>query len=345
MSPSLERLILFKDRDSMFKDEVVIFVSSGSGGDGCVSFRREKFIPKGGPDGGDGGKGGDVVFVVDPDLASLGTYHNQQKFHAQNGKPGHGACCTGKSGKDLNLRVPKGTLIRDGQHGHVLKDLSDLSEPFIFLQGGKGGRGNARFASALDQVPRRAEKGRPGEGREIILELKMIADVGIVGLPNAGKSTLLSRVSKATPQIADYPFTTLVPQLGVVEIDFHRIIFADIPGLIEGAHMGQGLGDRFLRHIERTRLLLHLIDCEVGKREGFKHAFTIVHQEMEKYSPVLARKRQLVALTKADLLVESLDLEQAASDLGFPVHLISSHTGSGLNHLLGAVVRELGLQN
>jgi GTP-binding protein len=328
----------------MFKDEVLIHIRSGKGGDGCISFRREKFIPKGGPDGGDGGKGGDVVFLVDPHLASLGTIHNQQRFSAKDGRPGGGANCTGKSGEDLVIRVPKGTLIRDASHGHVLKDLSDGKEPFVFLKGGRGGRGNTRFASALDQVPRRAEKGKAGEERTILLELKMIADVGIVGLPNAGKSTLLSRISKATPEIADYPFTTLTPQLGVVEIDYHRIIFADIPGLIEGAHFGQGLGDRFLKHVERTNLIVHLIDCEVGKGEGFTRTYATVREEMRKFSSLLAEKPQVVAITKADLLNEPLDLKTISEDLGTPVYLISSHSGYGLNHLLGAVVRALGLQ-
>jgi GTP-binding protein len=325
----------------MFKDEVIIHVRSGNGGDGCISFRREKFIPKGGPDGGDGGKGGDVVFVTDPGLASLGAYHNNQRFEAKGGQPGRGACCSGKSGEDLHLMVPPGTLIRDADQGHLLKDLSRLQRPFVFLRGGRGGRGNTRMASSTEQVPRRAEEGEVGEERRIVLELKMIADVGIIGLPNAGKSTFLSRVSRATPRVADYPFTTLIPQLGVVELDYHRMLFADIPGLIEGAHAGQGLGDRFLRHVERTRILLHLIDCRAGLEMGFSRAFSVVFQELKKYSERLAAKQQLVLITKADILDAPLDVKEVARELEQPAFLISSHTGQGLNSVLGVVLEYL----
>jgi GTP-binding protein len=329
----------------MFKDEVVISVRSGKGGNGCISFRREKFIPKGGPDGGDGGKGGDVVFVLDPHLASLGEYHGNQKFHAQNGRQGSGGKCTGKSGEDLVLTVPKGTIIRDAEHGHILKDLADSKEPFVLLKGGRGGRGNARLASPTEQVPRRAEEGFPGEGRKIVLELKMIADVGIIGLPNAGKSTFLSRISRATPEIADYPFTTLHPQLGVVEFDYRRFVFADLPGLIEGAHLGQGLGDKFLKHVERTRMLLHLIDGRVGEEQGFKKVYSIIFNELKDYSPRLTAKPQIVAITKAETLAEPLDLEGISAEVGQPLHLISSHTGQGLKPLMGALKTALEPQN
>lgn len=319
----------------MFKDEVKIQVRSGDGGNGCVSFRREKYIPKGGPDGGDGGKGGDVVFQVEIGLASLGAYHSNQKFKAENGRDGTGAKRTGRSGQDCVLNVPKGTLLRDAEQGHVLKDLADSTEPFVFLEGGRGGKGNARMSSSVEQVPRRAEEGADGEERTLILELKMIADVGIVGLPNAGKSTFLSRVSRATPEIADYPFTTLHPQLGVVDFDLQRFVFADIPGLIEGAHKGQGLGDRFLRHIERTRILLHLIDCEAGFDSGFKETYTVIQNELQSYAPFLAQKPQIVAITKADLLFDEFDVDAVAAELGLPVYLISSHSGKGLRPLLG----------
>jgi GTP-binding protein len=326
----------------MFKDEVTIHVRSGRGGDGCVSFRREKFVPKGGPDGGDGGKGGDVVFVVKPSLASLGKFHNNQKLHARNGQPGRGNNCTGRTGEDLVLDVPCGTVIRDAEHGHVLKDLSDSEKPFVFLKGGRGGRGNTRFATPVDQTPKRADDGSPGEERSIILELKMIADVGIIGLPNAGKSTFLSRVSRARPEVADYPFTTLVPQLGVVDVEFERFIFADIPGLIEGAHEGHGLGDRFLRHIERTRILLHLIDVQSLKEPGFAKAHAVILEELKNYSPILAAKPQIVALSKADLLSEAPDLSALAQEIGSPVLLLSSHTGQGIKPVLGALLQTLG---
>ncbi len=329
----------------MFKDEVLIHARSGSGGSGCLSFRKEKYIPKGGPDGGNGGNGGDVVFMVEPGLASLGKYHNNQRFAAQNGKPGGGSNCTGKSGEDLLLKVPPGTVFKDASHGNILKDLTDSEKPFVLLRGGRGGRGNAGMATSVDQVPRRFEKGKPGEERSVILELKMIADVGIIGLPNAGKSTFLSRISKATPQIADYPFTTLVPQLGVVDVDFHRIVFADIPGLIEGAHSGHGLGDRFLRHVERTRILLHLIDCREGLESSFEKAYETVFRELESYSSKIASKPQLVAITKADVFTgPPLNLGKISTAIGCPVFLISSHSGQGLNRLLGAILSELDLK-
>lgn len=328
----------------MFKDEVVIHVQSGKGGDGCISFRREKYIAKGGPNGGDGGKGGDVLFQADPSLASLGKYHNNQKFVSENGKPGMGSNRTGRSGKDLILKVPLGTIIRDAEHKNVLKDLSDSTEPFLFLKGGDGGRGNARFASATEQVPRRAEFGFPAEQRAVLLELKMIADVGLIGLPNAGKSTLLSRISKAKPEIADYPFTTLIPQLGVLEMDYRRYVIADIPGLIEGAHLGSGLGDKFLKHVERTGILIHLIDCLEGLAQGFKSTFDVVNQELRSYSDVLADKPQIVAISKSELLSETLDLKKIAVEINRPVFLISSHTGKGLNHLLGAAIEQIKIQ-
>ena len=321
----------------MFKDEVVIHVRSGKGGNGCISFRRERYVPKGGPDGGDGGRGGDVVFRVDPGLPSLGRFHGNQRFAAQDGRSGGGNNRTGKSGEDLVLKVPPGTLLRCPEHGHVLKDLSDRDKPFVFLRGGRGGRGNARFVSSVEQVPRRAEDGASGEERKLILELKMIADVGLIGLPNAGKSTLLSRISKARPEVADYPFTTLVPQLGVVDLDYRRMVFADIPGLIAGAHLGTGLGDRFLRHVERTRVLIHLIDCLVGLERGFEETYAEIRHEIESYSSILAEKPQIVAVTKAELLPEPLNLGALSDALDQRVLLISAHTGQGLPGLLGAV--------
>ncbi len=323
----------------MFKDEVVIHVASGRGGDGLVSFRREKYVPKGGPDGGDGGRGGNIVFSAEHQIASLGGFHNNQKFKAENGRPGGPSQRTGRNGEDLVLPVPPGTVVKDAERGHVLKDLSDSGEKFVFLNGGAGGKGNARFATSTNRTPRHAEKGGGGEERLILLELKMIAHVGIIGLPNAGKSTLLSRISKATPRIADYPFTTLTPQLGVVEIDFERLIFADIPGLIEGAHTGQGLGDQFLRHIERTRVLLHLIDCRAGDVPGIARAFRVVMKELAAYSPALASKPQVAAVSKADLLSGTIDTDAVEREIGVPVKLISAVSGKNLNELLGLLLR------
>ncbi len=325
----------------MFKDEVVIHVKSGKGGAGLVSFRREKYVPKGGPDGGDGGKGGDVVFIGDPQIGSLGLFHDNQKFAAENGRPGGSARKAGRGGHDLVLKVPPGTIIKDRDRGHTLKDIDEPGREFVLLDGGAGGRGNVHFATSINQTPRRADKGLPGQERWIRLELKMIAHVGIVGLPNAGKSTLLSRISKARPRIADYPFTTLVPQLGIVEFDLNRYIFADIPGLIEGAHDGQGLGDRFLRHIERTQILLHLIDCQVGDIEEIVEAHAVVMNEIASYSPKLASRPQIVAVTKTDTLSEPPPEDRIAHAIGLPVMAISAHAGRKVKELLGLIVRFL----
>ncbi len=319
----------------MFKDEVVIHVKSGKGGGGMASFRREIFVPKGGPNGGDGGRGGDVVYIGDPQITSLGRYHHNQKFVAQNGRPGGSNLCTGKSGKDLVLSVPVGTIVKDAEKGHILKDITEPQQKFVLLEGGAGGRGNARFATATNQTPRYAEKGKPGAERSVRLELKMIAHVGIIGLPNAGKSTFLSRVSKATPRIANYPFTTLVPQLGIVEFDVDRYIFADIPGLIEGAHEGHGLGDRFLRHIERTKVLLHLIDCGTGGPAEIIDAHRTVMNELASYSRSLAEKPQVVALSKTDTTVSPPDPKRIASEIGCTALLLSSHSGRNVKELLG----------
>ena len=245
----------------MFVDEAVIFVKGGAGGNGCVSFRREKYISHGGPDGGNGGKGGDVIFNVSDKIDTLLDLTSRVKNIAESGAHGKGSTKRGKDGKDLSIELPSGTIVKDKESGRVLKDMSTAGESIIIARGGRGGRGNKHFATSINQVPRQAEKGKPGEERWLILELKLIADVGIIGMPNAGKSTLLSRISAARPKIAEYPFTTLQPQLGIVEVeDCRRFVAADIPGLIEGAHRGIGLGDEFLRHIERTKLLLHLLD-------------------------------------------------------------------------------------
>ncbi len=242
----------------MFVDEAVIFVKGGDGGNGCVSFRREKYVPYGGPDGGDGGKGGDIIIHVSDKIDTLLDLTSRVKYIAGNGAHGKGSTKRGKDGNDLSINLPRGTVIKDRESGRILKDMDTAGENLVIARGGRGGRGNKCFATSTNQVPRQAEKGRPGEERWLILELKLLADVGLIGMPNAGKSTLLSRISAARPKIADYPFTTLQPQLGIVEVeDYRRFVVADIPGLIEGAHRGVGLGDEFLRHIERTRLLSH----------------------------------------------------------------------------------------
>jgi GTP-binding protein len=283
----------------MFIDEVVITIESGSGGDGVVHFRREKYVPYGGPDGGDGGRGGDVVLVVLETLNTLSTFRNQTIFRAQDGKRGGKQKMTGRSGEDLVIQVPPGTLVYDDASDEVRGDLVEPGQRLVAAKGGRGGRGNARFASARNQTPRIAEKGEPGEERRLRLELKLIADVGIVGVPNAGKSTFLSVVTNAKPKIAPYPFTTLEPNLGVAELDeYTSLVLADIPGLIEGAHQGVGLGHDFLRHVQRTRVLIHLLD---GMAEDPLLDYAQINSELALFDPDLAEKPQIVALNKMDL--------------------------------------------
>ncbi len=283
----------------MFIDVVVISVRSGKGGDGVVHFRREKYEPLGGPDGGDGGKGGDVVFEVLPTLNTLSTFRHSTKYAAQDGKNGAKQNMTGHSGKDLIIHVPPGTIIFDHRKGDVLGDLIEPGQQLIIVKGGRGGRGNARFANSRDQAPRQAERGAPSQEIELRLELKLIADIGIVGVPNAGKSTFLSVVTNAKPKIAPYPFTTIEPNLGVAELnDETTLIMADIPGLIEGAHLGVGLGHDFLRHIQRTRVLIHLLD---GTAEDPVSDMIQINSELALFDPGLGRKPQVVALNKMDL--------------------------------------------
>lgn len=319
----------------MFYDEARIYAKSGDGGDGMISFRREKFVPRGGPDGGDGGKGGDVVFVADTNISSLVKYRRQVHFEAEDGKNGQPRTQTGASGEDLRLKVPTGTLIRDAETGELLADLVEPGETMVILEGGQGGRGNKRFASSTNQAPRLAERGEPGEERWLTLELKLIGDVGIVGVPNAGKSTLLSVVSAARPKVAAYPFTTLQPSLGVAEFDDHTtLVLADIPGLIEGAAEGIGLGHDFLRHIERTRVLIHLLD---GASQDPLEDWAMINQELALYDARLEQKPQLVVLNKIDLpdgrAWESLIREHMeARDL--PFHAISAVTGEGVREML-----------
>jgi GTP-binding protein len=312
-----------------FIDEAVIDVEAGHGGSGVVSFRREKYVPKGGPDGGDGGKGGDIVIEVDANLSTLQDFRYRTRYRAGRGEHGSGNNRTGAEGENVVLRVPSGTLIREADTGALIADLTESWQRTIVARGGRGGRGNAFFVRATRQAPRHAQEGEPGESRRIALELKLLADVGLVGSPNAGKSTLLSRVSAARPRIADYPFTTLTPNLGVVAPDVERsFVMADIPGLIEGASEGRGLGARFLRHIERTRVLCFLIDVlspdPAAEYEGLK-------AELEAWSPALLELPRVVAWSKADLA-------EPAADVQFPdaaaTHVISSVAGRGLDALV-----------
>lgn len=325
----------------MFYDHAKIYLKAGDGGSGAVSFRREKYVPNGGPDGGDGGRGGHIFLRVDPHLNTLIAFKYKQHFRAGTGTAGQGAKRTGAQGEDLYIDVPQGTVVSDDETGSILADLIEPGETVMIVQGGQGGLGNQHFATSIRQAPRLAEKGEPGEERWVRLELKVIADVGLVGLPNAGKSTLLSSSSAARPKVADYPFTTLEPNLGVVEIGrpgSPTFVMADIPGLIEGAAEGVGLGHEFLRHVERTRLLIHLLDGS-GGLEGRDplEDFRTINEELAAYSPELASKPQIVAINKTDLSEtrERLPgLTEALTDQGYEVHAISAATGDGVSELL-----------
>ena len=328
-----------------FVDQVRIEVKAGDGGRGCMSFLREKFVPNGGPDGGDGGKGGSIYFVVDTSLTTLLDYRYMRHCKAKNGAPGLGKTKHGKNGESLELRVPAGTLVYDDETGELLADLTEVGEPILFLPGGQGGRGNARFATSTNRAPRHFQPGIPGETRQLRLELKLLADVGLVGLPNAGKSTLISSVSAAKPKVADYPFTTLVPNLGVVPYGgFKTMVMADIPGLIEGASEGHGLGTRFLRHVERTDLFLHLVDLTCMQEGDPFENFQMINNELCRYDESLSRKPQMVVLTKMDIPDIQEQAEELAGhfeSLGYPVFKISSVTGEGLKELVHAVGEEL----
>jgi GTP-binding protein len=331
----------------MLIDSATIFVRSGKGGDGIVSFRREKYIPKGGPDGGDGGDGGSVILEASPNVDTLLDFAGRHHWRADDGQPGGGKDCYGKAGDDLIVRLPPGTLVHDAETGELIVDLDEEGRRFVVAPGGKGGLGNARFKTATNQTPLKATPGEPAVERYLRLELKLIADVGLIGLPNAGKSTLLSRISKATPKIADYPFTTLEPNLGIAQVSpDRRIVFADIPGLIEHAHTGQGLGTRFLRHVERTRLLVHLIDVDPVDGSDPVENYQIIRKELAAYSPVLADKPELVVLSKRDLVGGDADRDAAVElygrSLGGAVMTISAATGVGLGDLLEACWQALG---
>lgn len=329
----------------MFVDEAVIFVKGGSGGNGCVSFRREKYVPHGGPDGGDGGKGGDVILRVSTKIDTLLDLTSRVKHIAGSGAHGKGSNKKGKDGKDLIIDLPRGTVIKDKESGRILKDMSIGGENIVIARGGRGGRGNKHFATSTNQVPRMAEKGKPGEERWLALELKLLADVGLIGMPNAGKSTLLSRLSAARPKIADYPFTTLQPQLGIVEVEnYRRFVVADIPGLIEGAHKGTGLGDEFLRHIERTKLLVHLLDVSPVASSNPADAYYIVRNELIQYNPSLAEKPEIVIANKMDLLDAETGIkciQTLEEKISKPVCPVSMVTGKNIGALINMIVSAL----
>jgi GTP-binding protein len=326
----------------MFVDEAEIRVEAGKGGDGCVSFRREKYIQRGGPDGGDGGNGGSIILAAEEGVASLAHLIHHSQWKAANGQPGGGAKCHGRSAEDLIVPVPPGTMIFDAKHGHLIKDLSAVGETAVVAQGGHGGRGNVRFKSATNRTPRDSTPGEPGELRTLRLELKVIADVGLVGKPNAGKSTLLSRLSRARPEIAPYPFTTKSPNLGQVQFDLDRsFIMADIPGLIEGAHEGVGLGHEFLRHIERAGIFVHLVEPAPTDDTDPLVNYRAIRKELELHSAELGQRPEILVVTKADLPGAADVRQQLAEIVGHEVLLISAVTGQGLNDLVGRIAKTL----
>lgn len=328
-----------------FIDEVRIFVKGGDGGRGCVSFRREKYVPRGGPNGGDGGKGGDILFQATSQLHTLLDLRYHQEYRAPRGSHGKGKNQHGRDGISIVIRVPMGTVVKDPEIGTLLTDLDAEGKTYLAAQGGRGGKGNAHFATATHRTPRFAQPGEPGEERWLRLELKLLADVGLVGLPNAGKSTLLSRISAARPKIADYPFTTLTPHLGVVRAGEERsFVAADIPGLIEGAHAGAGLGHQFLRHVERTKLLLHLVDVSEGAAEDPVIQFQLITRELALHNPELGAKPQWVVATKIDAEGDGRRRKALAAYCrrkGIPFHAISAVTGKGVRTLLRAVAEWL----
>lgn len=324
----------------MFKDETTIEVIAGKGGDGLVSFRREKYVPRGGPDGGDGGKGGDIILVADHHLNSLLTISGRPRYEAQGGKQGGTKNCYGKSGDDLVLHVPVGTMIFDARRGNLLRDLVDDGQRLIVAAGGKGGKGNARFATSIQQAPRKATFGIEGEHRELRLELKLFADVGLVGLPNAGKSSFLSVVTAATPKVANYPFTTLVPQVGIAAVgDRDSLCIADLPGLIEGAAEGHGLGHQFLKHVERCRVLLHFVDVSEQALDDPHEAYAMIDRELARFSTELADKERLVVATKVEDDASEARAAELEATLGKAVFRLSSLQRRGLHQLLGSSLR------
>ncbi len=328
-----------------FIDEAKISVKAGDGGKGCVSFRREKYVPKGGPDGGNGGKGGNIILIADGRLTSLLDFQYRREFKAERGEHGMGSLCSGKDGLDLKIKVPVGTVVKDFDTGDILADLTGDGQEFLCCKAGRGGKGNAHFATSTHQTPRFAQPGEPGEDRILKLELKLLADVGIIGFPNAGKSTLISHISAAKPKIADYPFTTLAPHLGIVKFgDFGGFVVADIPGLIEGAHEGRGLGIKFLKHIERTRVFIHVLDLSPITGRDPKEDFKVVNRELKAFNSELAERPQVVALNKVDITEaedKARELLKFFKGLGIKVFAISAATGKGLDALVKHVGSEV----
>jgi GTPase len=338
----------------VFVDEAKILVKAGDGGNGCVAFRREKYVPRGGPSGGDGGHGGSIYLEANPNDNTLLRYRYNREFKADRGRHGEGSNCTGHSGGDMILQVPIGTLAYDGQTGETLADLSTPGQRVLVALGGRGGRGNQNFAKPWHQAPREHEDGSPGEERHLRLELKLLADVGLVGFPNAGKSTLISVISAARPKIANYPFTTLEPNLGVVNADGgtgghgtelgRTFVVADLPGLIEGAHLGAGLGIRFLRHVERTRLIVHLIDTSDSSVDDPVHSFQVINGELEAFSPSLVEKPMIVVGTKLDATTDRTHLDELdafCKERNLEFHAISAATGEGVKDLVRSIADAL----
>ena len=329
----------------MFVDYTKIIIKSGDGGNGAKTFRREKYVAAGGPDGGDGGKGGDIYFEVDPDTNTLIDFRYNKKFKAEDGKNGSGGNCYGKSGDDLCIGVPKGTVVKDALTGKVIVDLSQDGQKELVLKGGKGGKGNSHFATSTRQAPNFAQEGEKGQEKEIILELKLLADVGLLGYPNVGKSTILSMVTSAKPKIANYEFTTINPNLGVVKTEYgESFVIADIPGIIEGASEGVGLGLRFLRHIERTRILLHIIDVSGASGRNPVQDYYTINEELKKYSEKLSKKPQILVANKIDAMqdeTEYNELEKLAEENNLELFKISAATGQGLKELLNRVAEKL----
>ncbi len=326
----------------MFVDRVKIHVAGGKGGDGCVSFRREKYVPRGGPDGGDGGHGGNVILAAVAGVNSLAGVSHRFHWTADKGEPGRGDNRHGRNAQDVTIPVPPGTVVIDATRQFVIKDLAGDGETVVAAHGGKGGKGNTRFKSSTNRAPRQFTPGTEGEERELVLELKLIADVGLVGKPNAGKSTLLSRLSRARPEIADYPFTTKQPNLGQVQLDADRgFVLADIPGLIEGAHEGAGLGHDFLRHVQRTRILVHLVEPVPMDGSEPLTNYRSVREELERYDDALGERPEIIALSKCELPDAERVGDEMENALGRPVHRISAVTGAGLNRLLQDIAETL----
>lgn len=316
-------------------------VQAGRGGDGCVSFRHEKYVPRGGPDGGDGGRGGDVILLCADEPSTLSEFRHRRHLRGESGRPGQGNNRFGKSGESITALVPPGTIVSDAETGEMLGDLTERGQVLVVARGGRGGKGNARFKTAVNRAPRRMQPGEDGEQRTLRLELRLLADAGLVGLPNAGKSTLLSRVSAARPRVADYPFTTLEPQLGVVEAGGSNFVLADLPGLIEGAHRGEGLGHEFLRHIERTRVIIHVLDLAPPDGSDPLENFDLICRELELYGDLAQLRPQIVAANKVDLPDAACALDKVRESLqarGFTVYGISAATGRGVGELMNTAL-------